>query len=115
MYQKRFWFVLVLIFVSIFIDYLCWLRQASHRKLIQNSALSKTMTKTFQILSIQDTPALSWNRLDILFDKKIQEEIKKTYLISSIESVCTHIFLPVCLLVTCSGNPQQPRRDSKLQ
>ena len=36
-----------------------------------------TMTKTFQILSIQDTPALSWNRSDILFDKKIQEETKK--------------------------------------
>ena len=35
------------------------------------------MTKTFQILSIQDTPALSSNRLDILFDKKIHEEIKK--------------------------------------
>ena len=73
------------------------------------------MTKTFQILSIQDTPALSSNRLDILFDKKIQEEIKKTYLISSIESVCTHIFLQVSLLVTYSGNPWESRKDNKLQ
>ena len=93
--------------------------QASHRKLIQNSALRlKLWLKFFK--NFQDTPALSWKSIRYFVWKKIQDpkntigNKKKHFLMSSIESVCTHIFFPVSLLVTCSGNPQQPRRDNKL-